>query len=74
MRSISIGVPSGKAKMTLWEGTEDEEKFDIKFPRRGIPYVFAYGVKYPLTREEIQELKKLRTITTTKGIHTYEKT
>ena len=43
MRSISIGIPSGKAKMTLWEGTEDEEKFDIKFPRRGIPYVCWCG-------------------------------
>ena len=34
MRGIRIGVPSGKAKMTLWEGTEDEESFEIKSLKR----------------------------------------
>ena len=56
MRSIRIGVPSGKAKMVLWEGTEDEESFEIKSLKRGTPYVIAYGVKYELTEEEIKKL------------------
>lgn len=59
MRSIRIGVPSGKLKMTLFEGTEDEETFEIKSLRRGVPYVTAYGTKYYLTNEEIQAAKKL---------------
>lgn len=57
MRSIRIGVPSGKAKMTLWEGTEEEESFEIKSLKRGTPYVVAYGVKYELTEEEINHLR-----------------
>lgn len=52
MRSIKIGVPSGKAKMVLWEGTEDENSFEIKSSQRGTPYVIVYGVKYELTEEE----------------------
>lgn len=67
MRSISIGIPSGKAKMTLWEGTEDEEKFEIKSSKSGIPHVVAYGIKYPLTEEEIIHLRNLQTITNTGG-------
>ena len=59
MRSIRMGVPSGKLKMTLFEGTEYEETFDIKSLRRGVPYVTAYGTKYYLTTEEIQAAKKL---------------
>lgn len=59
MRSIRMGVPSGKLKMTLFEGTEDEETFEIKSLRRGVPYVTAYGTKYYLTNEEIQAAKKL---------------
>lgn len=59
MRSIRMGVPSGKLKMTLFEGTEDEETFEIKSLKRGVPYVTAYGTKYYLSNEEIQVVKKL---------------
>ena len=59
MRNIRIGVPSGKLKMTLFEGTEDEETFEIKSLKRGVPYVTAYGTKYYLSNEEIQVVKKL---------------
>ena len=52
MRHISIGFPSGKVKMTLWEDTEDEQSFPVKSLKRGKPYVIAYGVKYELTEEE----------------------
>lgn len=52
MRKISVGVPSGTVKMTLWEGTEDEESFPVKSLKRDRPYVMAYGVKYELTKEE----------------------
>ena len=45
--------------MTLFEGTEDEETFEIKSLRRGVHYVTAYGTKYYLTNEEIQAAKKL---------------
>lgn len=62
MRSIRIGVPSGKAKMTLWEGTEDEQSFEIKSLKRGTPYVMAYGVKYELTKEEINNLRLMQKI------------
>jgi hypothetical protein len=43
--------------MKLWEGTEDEETFDVKSLKRGIPYVMAYNVKYELTNEEINFVK-----------------
>lgn len=59
MRSISIGVPSGKPKMWLWEGTEDAEKFEIKGINRK-PYVKAYGVRYDLTDKEIEVLHKMQ--------------
>jgi hypothetical protein len=60
MRNITIGIPSGKAKLTLWQGTEDEETFEIKSLKRGTPYVIAYGVKYELTTEEITYLKNIQ--------------
>lgn len=62
MRKISIGVPSGKAKMVLWESTEEEEAFEIKSMKRGIPYVMAYGVKYELTDEEIKYLRAMQKV------------
>ena len=62
MRSISVGVPSGKAKMTLWENTEDEETFEIKSLKRGTPYVMAYGTKYELTEEEIKHLRYMQKV------------
>lgn len=62
MRSIRISVPSGKAKMVLWEGTEDEKAFEIKSLKRGIPYVTAYGVKYELTDEEINCLRYMQKV------------
>ena len=62
MRSIKIGVPSGKAKMTLWENTEDEESFEIKSLKRGTPYVMAYGIKYELTEEEVKYLRNMQQI------------
>ena len=62
MRSISVSVPSGKAKMTLWENTEDEETFEIKSLKRGTPYVMAYGTKYELTEEEIKHLRYMQKV------------
>ena len=62
MRSISISVPSGKAKITLWENTEDEETFEIKSLKCGTPYVMAYGVKYELTEEEIKHLRFMQNV------------
>ncbi len=59
MRTISISVPSMKVKITLWEGTEDEESFEVKCLKRGKPYALAYGVKYYLTTEEINYIKQL---------------
>lgn len=58
MRRISIGYPSGTARLTLWEGTEDERSFPIKSLKRGKPYVMAYGVKYELTEEESQFVRR----------------
>ena len=62
MRSIKISVPSGKVKMIMWEGTEDEEVFEVKSLKRGTPYIKAYGVKYELTKEEIAYIKSLQNI------------
>ena len=62
MRKISVGVPSGKAKMTLFEGTEDEEAFEIKSVKRGTPYIMAYGIKYELTVEEINHLRTMQKV------------
>lgn len=59
MRSIRIGIPSGKIKMVMFEGTEDEETFEVKSLKRGTPYIVAYGTKYYLSKEEIQMVKKL---------------
>ena len=59
-RPISIGVPSGVVKLTLWSGTEDEESFAISFPKRGRPYVKAYGMKYELTEEEAGIVNTMR--------------
>lgn len=58
MRSISVGMPSGTVKMTLWENTPDEEKFPIKSLKRGTPYVIAYGIKYELTEQETKVAKQ----------------
>ena len=55
MISISIGFPSGTAKLTLWGGTEDEEQFKIKGLNKK-PYVMAHGIKYPLTSQETELL------------------
>lgn len=57
VRSISVSFPSRKVKMTLWEGTEDAQAFEIKSLKRGKPYVLAYGVKHYLTDKEIQIAK-----------------
>lgn len=57
MRPISIGFPSGQIKMTLWAGTEDEASFPVKSFKRGTPYVIAYGVRYELTKEEINFIR-----------------
>lgn len=62
MRSIKISVPSGKVKMIMWEGTEDEEAFEVKSLKRGTPYIMAYGVKYKLTDEEINHIKDLQNL------------
>lgn len=57
MRHISIGFPSGKVKMTLFENTEDEKAFPVKCLKRGKPYVEAYGIKYELTEEEVNFIR-----------------
>jgi hypothetical protein len=57
MRPISVGFPSMKAYMVLWEDTEDEEKFEIKSCKRGKPYVLAYGKKHYLTEDETRFLR-----------------
>lgn len=57
MRPISIGFPSGQVKMTLWEGTEEEESFPVRFVKRGKPYVKSCGVKYELTEEEVNFIR-----------------
>ena len=62
MRDIIIRVPSGKARMILWQGTEDEESFEIKSLKRGKPYVMAYGIKYELTEEEINHLRFMQRV------------
>ena len=62
MRTIRISVPSGKVKMVMWEGTEDEEEFEIKSLKRGTPYIKAYGVKYELTKEEINYIKSVLSV------------
>lgn len=59
MRSISIGLPSGKVYMHLWEGTEDEEKFEVKSLKKGTPYVIAYGNKHYLTEQETKLAKQM---------------
>ena len=61
MRSIRIGFPSGKCKLVLWEGTEDECAYPIKAPKTK-PYVEACGKKYFLTSEEKAQLDKLSKI------------
>lgn len=61
-RPISIEIRSRKLKLTLWEGTEDEEKFPIKSVKRGTPYVIAYGVRYDLTDSEIRTVKMLQSL------------
>ena len=58
-RKISIGMPSGVLNLTLWEGTEDEERFPIRSLHRGTPYVTAYGIKYELTPEEAKAARQL---------------
>lgn len=60
MRPISIGLPSGEVKLTLWDGTEDEQSFKVMFPKNGRPYVKAYGRKYELTDKEIQVANGMR--------------
>lgn len=62
MRSIRISVPTGKVKMIMWEGTEDEEAFEVKSLKRGTPYIKAYGIKYELTKEEISYIRQMERI------------
>lgn len=60
MRTITIGYPSGVIKVTLWEGTDDQESFPVIYPNSDKPYVKAYGKKYYLTEDEIRKLKDLQ--------------
>lgn len=59
MRSIRVGIPSGKIKMVMFEGTEDEESYVVKSLKRGTPYIVACGTKYYLSKEETDAAKKL---------------
>lgn len=61
-RSIRVTFPSRAVKLTLWEGTDDEESFVVKSLKRGKPYAIAYGVKYYLTDGEIQFVKSMLSI------------
>lgn len=60
MRPVAIGFPSGRLKMTLWAGTEDEQSFQIFGMKTGKPFVKAYGIKYELTEEEKQMAEKMQ--------------
>lgn len=60
IRPISMSVPLGKLKLTLWAGTEDEQSFLIREADSERPYVNAYGIKYYLTKEEIKALHQLQ--------------
>lgn len=62
VRTISVGFPSRKVKMVLWEGSEDEQAFEVKSLKRGKPYVLAYGIKYYLTDKEIQLAKTMASL------------
>ena len=57
MRSIRISIPSGKVKLVMWEGTEDEAAFPIRAIGSRNPYITAYGIRYDLTDEEISVLR-----------------
>ncbi|MBQ2856694.1 MAG: hypothetical protein IJE78_06160 [Bacteroidaceae bacterium] len=61
-RPIRIGYPSGKLKMTLWAGTEDEESFPIVGLNTSSPYCVAYGTKYYLTEDEIKIAKDFKSL------------
>lgn len=58
MRTISIGFPSMTPKLTMWEGTEDEEQFVIKGLKTK-PYIKAYGIRYDLTAQEVKTMKHM---------------
>ena len=62
MRPLSIGIPTGKVRMTLWAGTEDEESFEVRRLASEAPYVRAYGTKHPLTPEEIKGARELQAL------------
>lgn len=55
-RYVTVSLTTGKAYLRMWVGTEDEMQFLIKAPKTK-PYVMAYGVRYDLTRKEIESLK-----------------
>lgn len=59
LRTMVISYPSRKVKMTLWEGSEDEQTFEVKSLKRGKPYVQAYGIKYYLNDREIKLAKAM---------------
>lgn len=59
MRPVVISIPSGKIKLTLWYGTEDERSFVVRGLKSGKPYVLAYGLKYYLTEEEKSMVRSL---------------
>lgn len=62
MRPLSIGSRTGKIRMALWEGTEDEEFFYVRGLASEAPYVQAYGIKHPLTPEEIKGARELQAL------------
>ncbi len=59
-RTIVMGYPSGKLKITLWGGTEDEQTFPIIGAQTDHPYCRAYGIRYDLTKQEIVNMKALQ--------------
>ncbi len=59
MRTITMSVPSMTIRMTLWEGTEDEEQFVVRGLKSEAPYVKAYGIRYPLNRDERKHAREL---------------
>jgi len=61
LRPISVGYPSMTAKLTLWAGTENEEKFTIKGINKK-PYVKAYGIRYELTPQEVRMMHNMMDI------------
>lgn len=57
-RYVTVSVFTGRPYLMLWANTEDQEEFPIKAIKTN-PYVKAYGVRYDLTKKEIEQMNKM---------------